>query len=62
VLQRLTLARAFLGTQDPLDFFRGWNTPEERHTSLYASDEHSPQKRPEKTVSSPPLMNLRAAS
>ena len=41
VLERLALARAFLGTQDPLEFFRGWKTPEERHTSLCACEEKS---------------------
>jgi hypothetical protein len=35
VLDRLALARAFLGTQDPLDFLRAWKTPEERYTRLY---------------------------
>lgn len=30
VLERLKLARDFLGTQDPLDFFLSWKTPEER--------------------------------
>jgi hypothetical protein len=38
VLGRLALARAFLGTQDPLDFFRGWKTPEERYVSRYARE------------------------
>lgn len=41
VLERLALARAFLGTQDPLEFFRGWKTPEERYTSLCACEEQS---------------------
>jgi hypothetical protein len=35
VLQRLAMARAFLGTQDPLDFFRGWRTPEERYSPRF---------------------------
>ncbi len=39
VLGRLVLARAFLGTQDPLDFFRGWKTPEERYISRYARED-----------------------
>ncbi len=34
VLQRLTLAREFLGTDDPLDFFRSWKTPVERYVPL----------------------------
>lgn len=38
VLERLALARAFLGSQDPLDFFRNWKTPEERYTPRYASE------------------------
>lgn len=40
VLERLALARAFLGTQDPLDFIRSWNTPEERYVSKYPSEEN----------------------
>lgn len=35
ILERLKLARAFLGTQDPLDFFRSWRTPEERYRPAY---------------------------
>lgn len=44
VLERLALARAFLGTQDPLEFFRGWKAPEERYTSRYASEQQSAGK------------------
>jgi hypothetical protein len=36
VLTRLALARDFLGTQNPLDFFREWRTPGERYTPLYS--------------------------
>ena len=39
VLKRLALARVFLGSQDSLDFFRGWKTPEERYTPQYAAEE-----------------------
>ena len=35
VMQRLALARTFLGTQDPLDFFRSWKTPEERYSPRF---------------------------
>lgn len=35
MLERLRLARDFLGTQDPLDFFRSWKTPQERYRSKY---------------------------
>lgn len=35
VLERLTLARTFLGTPDPLEFFREWKTPEERYAPQY---------------------------
>lgn len=35
VHERLALARAFLGSQNPLDFFRDWKTPEERYTPRY---------------------------
>lgn len=34
VLDRLQLARKFLGTQDPLEFFRTWKTPSERYLPL----------------------------
>ncbi len=34
VLDRLQLAREFIGTQDPLEFFRSWKTPEERYMPL----------------------------
>jgi hypothetical protein len=34
VLKRLKLARDFVGTQDPLDFFRSWKTPVERYVPL----------------------------
>jgi len=34
VLERLRLAREFVGTQDPLDFLRGWKTPLERYVPL----------------------------
>src|SRR5690606_3124449 len=36
VLERLKLAREFLGTQDPLDFFLSWKTPVERYRPRYA--------------------------
>jgi hypothetical protein len=38
VLDRLKLAREFLGTQDPLDFFRGWKTPNERYKPIFADN------------------------
>jgi hypothetical protein len=38
VSARLNLARKFLGTQDPLDFFLSWKTPKERYTSQYPRD------------------------
>lgn len=34
VLEKLKLAREFLGSQDPLDFFLGWRTPLERYQPL----------------------------
>lgn len=34
VLDRLRLAREFVGTQNPLDFFLGWKTPIERYVPL----------------------------
>jgi hypothetical protein len=35
VLLRLSLAREFIGTQDPLEFFLAWKTPGERYKPLY---------------------------
>jgi hypothetical protein len=34
MLKRLVLAREFVGTQDPLDFFRSWKTPVERYVTV----------------------------
>ena len=34
VQKRLALAREFVGTQDPLEFFRSWKTPVERYMPL----------------------------
>jgi GTP1/Obg family GTP-binding protein len=34
LLTRLSMAREFAGTQDPLDFFRSWKTPVERYLPL----------------------------
>jgi hypothetical protein len=34
ILNRLQLAREFVGTQNPLDFFRAWKTPQERYIPL----------------------------
>src|SRR5215472_15287236 len=34
VLKRLALAREFVGTQDPLEFFRSWETPVEKYVPL----------------------------
>jgi len=34
VLDRLRLAREFVGSQNPLDFFRAWQTPGERYVPL----------------------------
>jgi hypothetical protein len=34
VLKRLALAREFVGTQDPLEFFLSWKTPVERYVPL----------------------------
>lgn len=38
LLERLGMAREFLGTQDPLDFFRSWKTPEELYRPAYSDD------------------------
>jgi hypothetical protein len=39
VLDRLHLAREFLGRQDPLDFFLSWRTPGERYPPIYRTDD-----------------------
>ncbi|MGY3603655.1 MULTISPECIES: hypothetical protein [unclassified Bradyrhizobium] len=39
VLERLRLARQFLGTQDPLDFLRSWKTPDERYQRVYSDEQ-----------------------
>lgn len=43
VRERLTLAREFLGSQDPLDFFMSWKTPGERYRPIYPKPEGSPR-------------------
>jgi hypothetical protein len=42
VLERLRLARQFLGSQDPLDFFRDGQTPVERYQPQYADEDDLP--------------------
>ena len=39
ILERLKLAREFLGTGDPLDIFLSWKTPSERYRPLYGEPE-----------------------
>jgi hypothetical protein len=39
VHERMALVRAFLGSQEPLDFFRDWKTPGERYTPRYPDEE-----------------------
>lgn len=41
VLERLKLAREFLGSQDPLDFFLAWKTPLERYRPLSAQADNA---------------------
>lgn len=43
VLQRLKLAREFLGSRDPLDFFLSWKTPTERYRPLYNGTDAVPE-------------------
>ncbi|NYZ17993.1 hypothetical protein HL658_36105 [Azospirillum sp. RWY-5-1] len=38
IRDRLRLARAFLGTQDPLDVFLAWRTPTERYHPVYPDE------------------------
>lgn len=44
VLERLKLARDFLGTQNPLDFFVSWKTPSERYQPLASRNTESNQE------------------
>ncbi|MCX7241549.1 MAG: hypothetical protein NTU86_14040 [Burkholderiales bacterium] len=37
VFERLKLAREFVGTQNPLDFFASWKTPTERYKPMQQS-------------------------
>jgi len=37
-LSRLALARSFVGTQDPMEFFLDWQTPRERYRPRYDQD------------------------
>ncbi|WP_156347475.1 MULTISPECIES: hypothetical protein [unclassified Sphingomonas] len=39
VTERLALARDFLGSQDPLDFIRRWQTPRERYSPRFSENE-----------------------
>ncbi len=41
ILERLSLARVFLGSQDPLDFFMSWRTPLEMYRPIYPEDTES---------------------
>ena len=47
VLKRLALARDFVGTQDPMDFFRSWKTPVERYVPLAMQTSGSEQEEKE---------------
>jgi hypothetical protein len=38
VLSRLAMARSFVGTQDPMEFFLNWQTPQERYRPRYDRD------------------------
>ena len=37
ILDRLRLAHEFVGTQNPLDFFLSWKTPQERYRPIRSS-------------------------
>lgn len=38
ILQRLDLARQFVGSKDPMDFFMSWRTPDERYDASAVDD------------------------
>lgn len=40
MVERLKLAREFLGTVDPLEFFRGWKTPREIYAPRFDTPDH----------------------
>lgn len=42
VLERLRLAREFLGTQDPLDVLLSWRTPVERYRPVFSDTQVVP--------------------
>ena len=42
VVERLKLAREFLGSQDPMEFFLSWKTPAERYKPIYSENAFSP--------------------
>ena len=44
IMERLKLARDFLGTQNPLDFFMSWKTPSERYQPLASRNPESIQE------------------
>ena len=44
VLKRLAMARDFVGTPDPMDFFRSWKTPVERYVPLAMQTSGSEQE------------------
>ncbi len=46
-LKRLALARDFVGSQDPMDFFRSWKTPVERYVPLAMQTSGSEQEEKE---------------
>jgi len=41
LMERLRLAKEFMGAGDPLDFFRTWKTPSEIHQPAYPDQESS---------------------
>jgi hypothetical protein len=43
VLKRLQFARKFVGTQDPMEFFSSWKTPDERYVPLAKRISHAQQ-------------------
>jgi len=47
LLKRLELARGFIGTQDPLKFFRSWRTPNERYVPLALRNSSTQSTTPE---------------
>ena len=60
IMGRLKLARDFLGTQNPLDFFMTWKTPSEWYQPLASRNPESSQEAGESNKDEDGLDDLEA--